>query len=115
MSPRRAVRHYAVRHNPPSVVDPILDGIFDGERLRPDGIPGFYRLFGLEHYRCSDLLDPRSDWICDFNEHVTLQEQFDLATNFGTAEHIFNIGNLFHSIHNALRPGAIALHVLPTV
>jgi SAM-dependent methyltransferase len=114
MSPRHAVRLYALRHNPPNAVDAILDEIFDGEKLREDGIPGFYRLFGVERYRCTDLLDPRSDWICDFNEHVTLRERFDLATNFGTAEHVFNIGNLFHSIHDALRPGGVALHVLPT-
>lgn len=114
MSPRHAVRQYALRHNPPDAVDPILDQIFDGEKLRADGIPGFYRLFGVERYRCTDLLDTRSDWIYDFNDYVELQEQFDLATNFGTAEHVFNIGNLFHSIHDALRPGGVALHVLPT-
>jgi hypothetical protein len=36
-----------------------------------------------------------------------------LATNFGTAERVFNIGELFHSIHDALRPGGVAMHVLP--
>ena len=43
-----------------------------------------------------------------------LKEQFDVATNFGTAEHVFNIGNMFRSVHDVLRPGGVALHILPT-
>lgn len=114
LSPRRAVRQYGLRHNPPDAVDRILDRIYDGESPREDGIPSFYGLFGIEHYRSLDLLDSRVDWICDFNRHVKLRQQFDVATNFGTAEHVFNIGELFRSIHDAIRPGRIALHVLPT-
>lgn len=113
-APRRAVRHYGLRHNHPDNIDRMLDDIFDGERARADGIPAFYRLFGVGRYRCMDLLDPRVDWTFDFNDYVKLNEQFDIATNFGTAEHVFNIGQLFHSIHDAIRPGGVALHVLPT-
>jgi SAM-dependent methyltransferase len=113
-SPRGAVRKYALRHNPADEVDRMLDRIFEGENPRPDGIPAFYQLFGVERYRSLDLLDSRANWIRDFNEHVTVNEQFDLATNFGTAEHVFNIGHLFHSIHDAVRPGGVMLHVLPT-
>jgi SAM-dependent methyltransferase len=113
LAPRAAVRQYGLRHNSSEAVDGLLEKIFEGEKPRPDGIPAFYRLFGLEHYRCTDLLDPRVDWTCDFNGPVTLPEQFDVATNFGTAEHVFNIGKLFHSMHDALRPGGVALHVLP--
>lgn len=113
MAPRAAVRHYALRHNPAEIVDRMLEEIFDGDKPRPDGIPAFYRLFGIEHYRSTDLLDPRADWKRDFNGYVTLPEQFDLATNSGTAEHVFSIGELFHSIHDALRPGGVALHELP--
>jgi SAM-dependent methyltransferase len=114
MASRRAVRHYGLRHNHPDQIDRMLDDIFDGEKGRADGIPAFYRLFGIERYRCTDLLDPRVDWTFDFNDYVKLNEQFDLVTNFGTAEHVFNIGQLFHSIHDAVRPGGVALHVLPT-
>lgn len=112
-SPRHAVRHYALRHNRPDEVERLLDGVFDGETARRDGIPAFYRLFGVDRYRSLDLLDARADLIRDFNQPVTLDEQFDLATNFGTAEHVFNVGQLFHSIHDAIRPGGVALHVLP--
>jgi SAM-dependent methyltransferase len=114
LSPRSAVKKYALRHNRPDEVDRMLERVFDGEKPRPDGIPAFYRLFGVERYCSLDLLDSRVDLIRDFNEFVELSEQFDLATNFGTAEHVFNIGTLFHSIHDAVRPGGVILHVLPT-
>lgn len=113
VAPRAAVRQYGLRHKPAVVVDGLLDEIFDGEKPRPDGIPAFYRLFGVERYRCTDLLDTRVNWKHDFNRYVMLPEQFDLATNFGTAEHVFNIGELFHSIHDTLRHGGVAMHVLP--
>jgi SAM-dependent methyltransferase len=113
LSSRQAVRQYGLRHNPPDVVERLLEGIFDGESVRPTGIPEFYRMFGATRYRSMDLIDARADWRLDFNEVVRLPEQFTVATNFGTAEHVFNIGNVFHSIHDALRPGGVALHVLP--
>jgi SAM-dependent methyltransferase len=112
-SSREAVRQYGSRHNPPDVVDRLLDGIFDGESARPSGIAEFYRMFGATRYRSVDLIDARADWRLDFNEVVRLPERFTVATNFGTAEHVFNIGNVFRSMHDALRPGGVALHVLP--
>lgn len=112
-SSRRAVRQYGLRHNLPDAVEKLLDGIFDGEKVRGTGISKFYRMFGATRYRSTDLLDNRADWMLDFNDVVQLPEQFTLATNFGTAEHVFNIGNVFRSIHDAIRPGGVALHVLP--
>jgi len=114
LAPREVVRRYALRHNDAATVDRLLDEIYDGEKPRADGIPAFYCLFGLQRYRCLDLLDARADWLADFNSPVKLGEQFDVVTNFGTAEHVFSVGSLFRSIHDALKPGGVALHVLPT-
>jgi SAM-dependent methyltransferase len=113
-STRRAVKKYALRHNPPEILERMLENIFDGETPRADGIPEFYRLFGVERYRSMDLLDARVDWKRDFNKPIRLRQRFDLATNFGTAEHVFNIAQLFCSMHDAIRPGGVMLHVLPT-
>jgi SAM-dependent methyltransferase len=113
LASRAAVERYGLRHNPPDVVQALLNEIFDGETPRPTGIPAFYRMFGVERYRSMDVFDRRADWLRDFNVHVRLSEQFDVATNFGTAEHVFNIGHVFHSMHDALRPGGVALHILP--
>lgn len=111
---RHAVERYGLRHQTPETVAELLRKIFDGEKARTSGIPPFYRLFGIEHYRSTDLLDSRVDWVRDFNYLVKLPEHFRVATNFGTAEHIFDIGQMFRSMHNALLPGGVALYVLPT-
>ena len=113
LASRSAVGRYGRQHNPPAIVEALLNEIFDGETPRPTGIPAFYRLFGVERYRSADVFDHRADWLRDFNIHVRFREQFDIATNFGTAEHVFNIGHVFHSMHDALRPGGVALHILP--
>ena len=34
-------------------------------------------------------------------------------TNFGTTEHVFNIGQSFENIHNLLNVGGLQLHTLP--
>ena len=111
---RRAVERYGLRHQTPEKVAGLLSKIFDGEKPRASGIPAFYTLFGVERYRSTDLLDSRVNWIRDFNHLVKLPERFRIATNFGTAEHIFDIGQMFRSMHDALVPGGVALYVLPT-
>jgi SAM-dependent methyltransferase len=90
-----------------------IDEVYDGERPRPVKPAAFYELFGIAKYRSVDATDPRSDWLHDLNEPFRAPEQFDLATNFGTFEHVFNISAAFRSIHDALRTGGVALHVLP--
>lgn len=110
---RTAVEQYGLRHRDAATVKKVLDEAYDGERPKPVVPFAFYSLFGAERYRSLDLTDPRSDWLRDCNEPFTLPERFDIVTNFGTAEHVFNIAALFQSVHNALKPGGVALHVLP--
>jgi SAM-dependent methyltransferase len=114
MSSRAAVSHFALKHNSATQAEALIEQIYDGEQFRRNGMAAFYRLFGIEQYRSADLLDDRADWKYDFNVPFRLSEQFDIATNFGTAEHVFNIGNVFLSMHDVLRPGGVALHILPT-
>jgi SAM-dependent methyltransferase len=111
---RSDLEFYARRHCPPTELQKTLNEIYDGEKPRPITPVAFYGMFGVKRYRSLDLTDPRSDWIKDCNESFTLPERFDIATNFGTAEHVFNIAAMFKSMHDVLRPGGVALHVLPT-
>jgi SAM-dependent methyltransferase len=90
-----------------------IDEIYDGEKPRPVKPAAFYELFGIAKYRSVDATDARSDWLHDLNEPFRAPELFDVATNFGTFEHVFNIAAAFRSIHDALRSGGVALHVLP--
>jgi tetratricopeptide (TPR) repeat protein len=74
----------------------------------------FYALLGLTDYYSADLEDKRADYSVDLNEPTRLDRQFDVITNFGTAEHVFNIANAMKVVHDHLKPGGLALHVLPT-
>lgn len=72
-----------------------------------------YSLFGIDNYKSVDLFDPRADFRLDLNRKTPEIVGFDVVTNFGTAEHVFNISQVFENIHNFLRVGGVALHILP--
>lgn len=91
-----------------------IDEVFDGEAPRPVKPSAFYALFGVTRYKSVDGSDPRSDWHWNLNRPFRVREKFDIATNFGTFEHVFNIGAAFHSMHDVLRRGGVALHVMPS-
>jgi len=48
----------------------------------------------------------------DLAEPVDLG-QFDIVTNFGTAEHVSNQRTFFRNMHDACRPGGIMVHTGP--
>lgn len=75
----------------------------------------FYQLaFGHERYQAIDLHgSPGMALAHDLNLPLPLQEQFDVVTNLGTAEHVFNQYQVFRSIHERCRPGGLMLHALP--
>ena len=49
----------------------------------------------------------------DLNYPHKLNKQFDIIINIGTAEHIFNIYQVFKSIHEWTLPGGTMIHNLP--
>ena len=49
----------------------------------------------------------------DLNHPISLPQKYGLVTNFGTAEHVFNIGQVFKSIHEVTLPGGLMIHGLP--
>jgi SAM-dependent methyltransferase len=84
-----------------------------GEDYYYGGAPEIYALLGIESYEAADLFDVRAKYKVDLNQGVDGFGPFDIVTNFGTAEHILNIGNAFRAIHDLTRPGGLSLHVLP--
>jgi hypothetical protein len=91
-----------------------LEAYYNGDRPNHVAARALYREFGLSEYFSLDLDDERADFRCNLNEVTTLPRRFDLITNFGTAEHIFNVANVIALIHDHLQVGGLALHVLPT-
>lgn len=49
----------------------------------------------------------------DLNKPFTLDEKFDVVINHGTAEHIFNVANVFRVIHNSCAVGGLMIHEAP--
>lgn len=49
----------------------------------------------------------------DLNASLPIDEQFDLVINHGTAEHVFNIGQVFKSMHDLTIAGGLMIHDSP--
>ena len=74
----------------------------------------FYRvLFGCEYYRAIDLHGTERSTKADLNLPLDLDEQFDLVTNLGTGEHVFNQYQFFRTVHERTRPGGLMYHSMP--
>jgi hypothetical protein len=46
----------------------------------------------------------------DLNNPVTLNRQFEVVINHGTAEHIFNVAQVFETMHRFTAPGGLMIH-----
>lgn len=77
----------------------------------------FHRALGFTEYCCIDADGNNSAFVFDLNldlrETYGFEKTFDLVTNHGTSEHIFNQDQCFKNMHNLLRIGGVALHVVP--
>lgn len=51
----------------------------------------------------------------DLNGPIELGEQFDLVINHGTAEHVFNIGQVFKTMHDHCIDGGLMIHESPCI
>ncbi|MCC6913011.1 MAG: hypothetical protein IT566_04865 [Rhodospirillaceae bacterium] len=49
----------------------------------------------------------------DLNAPLPDLGQFDVAIDFGTGEHIFDIKTFFENVHNVTAPGGVIIHGLP--
>jgi len=81
-------------------------------------------LFGIAKIYYRAFLDPASLTAVDLggtdkalrldlNHPLTLPRKFDLALNFGTAEHVFNVHQFFRTVHDWTEDGGLMLHGAP--
>ncbi|MGM9516465.1 class I SAM-dependent methyltransferase [Roseateles sp. DB2] len=75
----------------------------------------FYKLvFNYSDYTAIDLHGSESALKLDLNEPLGLPEHaWDVVTNIGTTEHVFNQYQAFKSLHQLVKPGGLILHSLP--
>jgi hypothetical protein len=90
---------------------------FTAQRLfNADSTKAFYENRGFK-YHAIDVNTERDSIIMDLNydieEKYGYKEQFDLVTNIGTTEHIFNQFTCFKNVHNLCKVGGVMYHQLP--
>lgn len=77
----------------------------------------FYISLGFARYLAIDVNTERDAVAMDLNVDIVqnygFTEQFDLVTNNGTSEHVFNQYTVFLNAHNLCRVGGFMIHVLP--
>jgi SAM-dependent methyltransferase len=111
---RASVQLIARRHLGSSDCERAVSEIFDGETPRRDAQLAFYRIFGASDYKAVDLEDSRAQFRFDLNWPLPKSVgTFDVVTNYGTTEHVFDIAQTFRSMHQLLRAGGLQLHTLP--
>lgn len=87
--------------------DPEYAALWDLSRI-------FYKTFlNYESYTAIDLGGSPSALKLDLNQPIKLERQFDIAINFGTAEHVFNVYQVFKTIHEVTMPGGIMINSMP--
>lgn len=77
----------------------------------------YYENFGFDEYVAIDVNTELKAIAMDLNyilvDEYNYAEQFDLVTNNGTGEHIFDQRTVFENMHNLCKVGGIMLNVLP--
>ena len=72
---------------------------------------------GCGSYTCIDVNQRHGALQMDLNyslaEKYQFHDEFDLVTNNGTGEHIFDQASVFRNVHALTRTGGVMVHVLP--
>jgi len=78
-----------------------------------------YDSLKVKSYTCIDIDGIHDSLKFDFNYNIKekygFDQQFDIVTNFGTTEHIFNQLSCFENIHNMCKLNGYIIHSLPIV
>lgn len=73
----------------------------------------YYSLFAPRKIVSIDFNGTPSALRLDLNGPIELVEQFDVTINHGTAEHVFNIGQVFATMHAHCTDGGLMIHESP--
>ena len=84
------------------------------EGIEASDVPSLYGALGFVGY---DAIDTNGRGTLDLNLNAVHKfgTRFDLVTNNGTGEHIFNQAAVFETVHNAAKPGGLMLHIVPWI
>ena len=112
-TPRSLMKSIACRLFDRDEAERRICEMYSGLQFRSNGQVALYGLFGITSYKSLDPFDPRGDYKYDLGSDVPDIGKFDVVTNFGTSEHVFNIANVFKTAYDLLPVGGIMLNALP--
>ncbi len=76
-----------------------------------------YQSIGIDRYEAIDVNAHAGSKPFDLNENLfnkySYNEKFDLVTNFGTTEHIFNQFEVFRNMHNLCNVNGLIIGIVP--
>lgn len=112
------VRRFLVDNRLPfdaSALDEIARRFGAGERDRLTEL--YYRAIGFASYASIDVNSRHGSLVMDLNEDLGatfgFHERYDLVTNNGTGEHVFDQGAVFRNAHELTKTGGYMIHCLP--
>jgi len=75
----------------------------------------FYHLLGFEMYRCIDADGRHDAFVWDLNFPIPDEHKgkYDLVTDHGTSEHVFNVYQAFKNIHDLAHKSSVIIQMLP--
>ena len=80
-------------------------------------VEDFYKAIGFSSYNTIDINTRFGGKVMDLNkdlkEFYNYEEKFDLVTNIGVSEHLFDQAQFLKNAHELTKVGGIMLHMLP--
>jgi SAM-dependent methyltransferase len=77
----------------------------------------YLKAIGFSAYACIDVNDRYGALQMDLNQNLAesygYRETFDVVTNNGTGEHVFDQAAVFRNMHALAKPGGLFIHSLP--
>lgn len=74
----------------------------------------FYSQLGITEYTSIDINSYNGSIIADLNKEHEWDVQYDVVTNNGTSEHVFNQHAVFLNMRRLCKVGGVMIHSLPT-
>ncbi len=71
-----------------------------------------YKALGIENYQCIDVNGEHGSIIHDLNKPFEDKSKFnnyDIVTDFGSCEHVFNISECYKTMHNLAKSGGLII------
>lgn len=95
-----------------------FDGLEDPSQPPRPSARHFYQLLGIDEYVCLDVNGQHGAIQCDLNlpfNDRSLFGKFDIVTDHGSAEHVFNVAEVYRTMHNLCRQSGLIIAIQAVV